>query len=148
MRLLSSTWSLLISFVSIEFPLPQKNTPFGPVSDPKIPVAVKTLSGSRTYRFLIDTGADFALGPRRLAQQIGINWDTCPETHVIGVEQGGVSARLGEMPVRIGNIELTIRCLFLDTRKPLFILGRADFLDRFVLTVNHPQRRIILTEVP
>jgi len=81
-----------MSFVSIEFPLPQKSTPFGPVSDPKIPVAIKTLRGYRTYRFLIDTGADFPLAPRRLAQQIGLAWDACPETRVTGVEQGRVIA--------------------------------------------------------
>jgi hypothetical protein len=88
-------------FVSIEFPLLQKVTSFGPVSDPKIPVAVKTLAGYRTYRFLIDRGADFSLAPRRLALQIGMDWNACPETEVMGVEQGGVGARLGNMPIRI-----------------------------------------------
>ena len=134
--------------MSIEFPLLQKNTSFGPVSDPKIPIEVKTLGGYRTYRFLIDTGADFSLAPRGLARQIVVDWDACPETRVMGVEQGGVRARLGSMPVRIQNIELTIRCLFLDTQGAMFILGRADFLDRFALTIDHSQRRIILDETP
>lgn len=133
--------------MSIEFPLPQKSTPFGPVSDPKIPVAVRTPGGYRTYRFLIDTGADFSLAPRRLAQQIGLDWDALPETQVMGVEQGGVKARLGHLLIRLGSIELNVRCLFVDTRKSLFILGRADFLDRFVLTIDHAQQRIILTEI-
>lgn len=133
--------------MSIEFPLLQKITPFGLVSDPKIPVAVKTQTGYRTYRFLIDTGADFSLAPRRLAQQVGVDWGACPETQVIGVEQGGVGARLGNMPIRIGNVELTIRCLFLDTQKTLFILGRADFLDRFALTIDPSQNKIVLTEI-
>lgn len=133
--------------MSIEFPLPQKQTPFGPVSDPKIPVAVRTTAGYRTYRFLIDTGADFALAPRRLAQQIGLEWNALPEAQVMGVEQGGVRARLGYLTIRVGSIELTVRCLFVDTRKSLFILGRADFLDRFVLTIDHPQQRILLTEI-
>jgi len=134
--------------VSIEFPLPQKLTPFGLVSDPKIPVAVKTLAGYRRYRFLIDTGADFSLAPRLLAEQIGLNWDVCPETWVTGVEQGGVKARLGNMPLRIGSTELTVRCLFLETRKALFILGRADFLDRFALTIDQRQQKSILAERP
>lgn len=134
--------------MSIEFPLLQKTTPFGPVSDPKIPIAVKTLAGYRTYRFLIDTGADFCLAPRRLAQQIGVDWDSCPETRVMGVEQGGVDARLGNMAIRLAHIDLTVRCLFLDTQKALFILGRADFLDRFALTIDQLQQRIILVERP
>ena len=133
--------------MSIEFPLLQKITPFGLVSDPKIPVAVRTLAGYRTYRFLIDTGADFSLAPRRLAQQVGLDWNECRETSVTGVEQGGIAARLGTLPMRVGSVELTIRCLFLDTRRALFILGRADFLDRFALALDCSQNKIVLTEI-
>jgi predicted aspartyl protease len=133
--------------VSIEFSLPRKLTPFGPLSDPKIPVDVRTLRGYRTYRFLIDTGADTSLAPRLLAQQAGLDCDTLPEVQVVGVEQGGASARFGHLPIRLGNIELTVRCLFMDAPKTPFILGRADFLDRFVLTIDHHRQRIILTEI-
>lgn len=56
-------------------------------------------------------------------------------------------ARLGELPLRIGEIELEVRCLFLDGRKALFLLGRADFLERFVLTLDTRRRRIVLTEI-
>jgi predicted aspartyl protease len=132
----------------MEFPLAKKYTPFGLVSDPKVPVTVRTLAGYRTYRFLIDTGADFSLAPRRLAQQIGLEWDVLPEAQVMGMEQSGVWARLGYLPIQLGNIDLTVRCLFVDSPKSLFILGRADFLDRFVLTIDHHQQRIILTETP
>jgi len=134
--------------VSIEFPLFLKNTPFGPVSDPKIPVGIRTLAGYRTYGFVIDTGADFAVAPGRLAQQIGLDWNALPETRMTGVEQGGVPARVGYLPIRVGNLEFSVRCLFVAIGKPLFLLGRADFLDRFVLTIDQPQRRIILIEVP
>jgi hypothetical protein len=43
----------------IEFPLGYKQTSFGSLPDPKVPVAVRTRRGWRTYRFLLDTGADF-----------------------------------------------------------------------------------------
>lgn len=87
---------------SIEFPLLYKQTAFGLVSDPKIPVVVRTSAGYRTYRFLIDTGADFAVAPRRLAQEIGLDWHVLLEAHLIGIEQGGVRARLGHLPIRLG----------------------------------------------
>jgi hypothetical protein len=48
----------------------------------------------------------------------------------------------------VGNIELTVRCLFVDGPKSLFILGRADFLDRFVLTIDHAQQKIVLAGIP
>jgi predicted aspartyl protease len=133
--------------VSIEFPLARKNTAFGPISDPKIPILVRTHAGYVSYRFLLDTGADFSVGPRHLAQQVGLNWDTLPEVHMVGVEQGGVRARLGSLPIRLGDTDLAIRCVFIDAPKALFILGRADFLDRYVLTIDHGQEKIILTEI-
>ena len=134
--------------MSIEFPLPRRQTPLGIVSDPKIPIAVRTLAGYRIYRFLLDTGADVSLAPRRLAEEAGLDWDTLPETRVAGVEQGGVRARMGHLSIRLGDIEPTIRCLFMAAPGAPFILGRADFLDRLVLTIDPGQRRIILAALP
>lgn len=130
--------------MSIEFPLLQRQTPFGIVSDPKIPIAVRTLAGYRTYRFLIDTGADLSLAPRGVADQVGLDWDTLPEAQVRGVGPSGARARVGPLPIRLGQAELTVRCLFVDVLQAPFILGRADFLDRFVLTIDPLQRTISL----
>lgn len=133
--------------MSIEFPLSRKSTPFGPISDLKIPIVVRTRGGAVRYRFLIDTGADFSLAPHRLAQQAGLDWDSLPESRVVGVEQGGVRARLGRLPIRLGSTDLTIRCLFVELPRAPFILGRADFLDHFVLTIDHAGQRIVLDEI-
>jgi hypothetical protein len=46
----------------------------------------------------------------------------------------------------LGRIELTVRCLFVDAPNALFLLGRADFLERFVLTIDHSRQSIVLTE--
>jgi hypothetical protein len=133
--------------VSIEFSLGRKQTPFGPISDPKIPVAIKIGAGYVVYRFLIDTGADFSFAPHWLGLQTGAKWDTLPEARVRGVEQSGLTARMGILPIRIGDHELRIRCLFVDTPAAPFILGRADFLDRFVVTIDHSRQVITLTEI-
>ena len=133
---------------SIEFPLRHKLTPFGRVSDPSIPVVVHTSAGDRTYYFLLDTGADFSVAPRRLAHQLGLEWAVLPMARVVGVEQGGVQARLGMLPIRLERLELTVRCLFVDAPRVPFILGRADVLDRFILTINPVQQRIVLTALP
>ena len=52
-----------------------------------------------------------------------------------------------ELPIRIGRIVLDVRCMFVDNPRTPLVLGRADFLDRFVLTIDQPRRRIILEEV-
>ena len=133
--------------MSIEFPLSQKQTSLGLISDPKIQVAVRTLAGYRFYRFLIDTGADFSLAPRRLGQQVGMTWDLLPEIPVTGVGQSGIPARLGHLPLRLGTVDFTVRCLLVDAPIVPFLLGRADFLDHFVLTIDQPKRRVTLTEI-
>lgn len=131
--------------MSIEFPLGEKESAFGTLSDPRIPILVRTLEGFRAQSFLIDTGADLALTPRFLAIRIGLVWDDLPLVGVRGVG-GGEQARFGRLPVRIGEVALTLRCLFIDGSSAPFILGRADFLDRFVLTIDQPHRRITLAE--
>jgi hypothetical protein len=43
---------------------------------------------------------------------------------------------------------LAVRCLFVDRPNAMVILGRTDFLDRFVLTIDQPRRRLVLSDVP
>jgi predicted aspartyl protease len=97
--------------------------------------------------FLLDTGADFSVAPRRLAQQVGLGWIALPEAQVVGMEQRGVQARVGQLPIRVGAWTCTVRCLFMDTPSAPFILGRADFLDRLILTIDPARQRIVLTDL-
>lgn len=102
------------------------------------------------FDFLVDTGADVSVAPRRVAQQVGLDWQALPEMTAVGIERGGVVGRLGGLPIRLAGVDFALRCLFLDvplSRAP-FLLGRADFLDRFVLTLDASRGRIILTEIP
>jgi len=133
--------------VPIEFALSRKLTRFGLISDPRIPVTVLTVPRPQTFRFLLDTGADFSLAPRRLAEEAGLSWSSLDEVQVVGVERRGVTARLGQLPLRIGTTELSVRCVYVQGPGAPFILGRADFLDRFVLTIDTRRERILLDEI-
>jgi predicted aspartyl protease len=130
--------------MSIEFPLGMQHTRFGTLSDPRIPVTVPTLRGDARYRFLVDTGATFAVASRTLAEEVGFDFLSMPQVRMVGVEQGTVPARFGWLRIRIAEVEISVRCMFVDRRQVPFILGRADFLDRFVLTVDQPRRKILL----
>jgi hypothetical protein len=107
-------------------------------------VTVQTRTGTREYRFLVDTGADFSLAPRLLAERTGLDWERLSRGSIRGVEQAGVPARFGRLPIRLGDEALDVRCFFIDSPTTILILGRADFLDRFILTIDQPQRRITL----
>lgn len=84
------------------------------VSDPTIPVTIQTQVGVRTYMFLVDTGADCAVAPRRLAQQLGLIWTSLPPAQVVGIGHGGVSTRVGPLTFQVGPWTFTVRCMFVD----------------------------------
>jgi len=116
------------------------------VSDPRIPVVLHTPFGDVTSSFIIDTGADFSLAPRSVAEEAGLDWSTLPVADLLGIGGGMISARLGPLRLRIGEMEATVRCVFAESPMTPFILGRADFLERFRLTIDARLRRITITE--
>jgi hypothetical protein len=132
---------------SIEFPLSRRWTPYGPLIEPRILVQVRTLAGYRGRHFLLDTGADLSVSPRSLAERIGHDWNRLPVVMASGIGPGHVRTRLGTLPLQIGAIELSIRCLFLDQLDAPYILGCADVFDRFAVAIDAGQGKIILTEI-
>src|SRR5207249_8661988 len=138
----SNTSNRPTSSVRTEIPLSFKQTPLGEISDPKIPAAVPTQAGERIFRFLLDTGADISIAPRTLAEQVGLHWESLALVRFIGVERQGATAKLGRLPIRIGGHALGIRCVFMDVPNAPLALGRTDFLDHFVVTIDQPGRKI------
>ena len=134
--------------MSLEFPLLRRLSPLGPIVDPSIIIEVRTTAGYRGNRFLVDTGAEFSIASRSMAQRVGHDWDRLPALAVTGVGPGRLPAKVGALPIRLGGIELTVRCLFLDQRDVPYALGCADLLDRFALTIDAGQGKIIFTEIP
>lgn len=88
----------------IEFPLRTKRTALGLLSDPRIPVSIATRLGDMEQSFLIDTGADFSLAPRRLAALVGLEWRALQVGGVRGLADDDVQVRLGLLPVRIDGV--------------------------------------------
>lgn len=116
--------------------------------DPRITVEVQTLAGYRGRYFLVDTGADFTTAPRSLLEQVGIDWNRLTTIDVMGIGPRSFSAKLGHLPIRLGETELTVRCLFIDRPHVPLVLGCADVLDRFALTIDAGQGKIVFTEIP
>ena len=70
-----------------------------------------------------------------------------PMIEVAGVGPGRVSAKLGSLLLRIGGSDVSARCLFLEQRDVPYILGCANVLDRFALTIDAGQGKIVFTEI-
>ena len=133
--------------VPIEFPLPEKRTRYGPLPDPKIPVLVRTRDGYRAYRFLLDTGADFSMVPFSMAEDLGIDVSGCPTDHCTGIEGRPLLVYHARIDLRIGEVELSLRCLISESDTTPFVLGRADLFSRFSITFDNRQKKICLSEI-
>lgn len=112
--------------------------PSEPVN-PKIPVIDVLLSGVNgsvlRRTFVIDSGADVSLAPRRLSELLGFDWNSGAAMTPKGIStrpECDVQARLFELELLIPDlaIGLTVPFCFADGDSSL-LLGREGFFDCF-----------------
>lgn len=127
----------------IEFPLSPLRNQSGFVSEPIIPVAIRTSQGFKLYDFLVDSGADLSVLPKSLAKDIGIDLTKCKKSITLGVEGRGVRIYHTQIGIRLGHWEDTIRCAFANHDQIPPLLGRLDFFSRYNITF-HAKRCSIL----
>mgnify|MGYP001562700439 CR=1 FL=1 len=137
-----------MSSVSITFPLKDKITSLGFVPDPKVTILVLTKYGYEPFTFLLDTGADCTMAPASLAEDIGIDLQTCPTVRSCGIEGQGMIAYVSKIKVMIGSHELEIKCLFSEKETTPYILGRMDIFSHFNITFDNANKVIMLSKIP
>ena len=130
-----------------EFPLSERQTRVGLLSDPRITVHVRTRWGYQAYRFLVDTGADLSVIPRAMADDLEIDLTRCAEDRYVGIEGRPVTVHQATIDVRIGLIDLSLRCLISPSDAIPFLLGRADVFSRFSITFDNRRKRITFFEI-
>ena len=133
--------------MSIEFPLVNKRTSFGIIPDSLIPVEVLTKFGYQSLEFVLDTGADFTMLPRHMAEVIEIDLSACPQSRSYGIEGNGVKVYASQIQIKIGQVELKVRCLFSEKETIPYILGRADIFSRFNIIFDNRNKKIKLTKI-
>lgn len=132
----------------MEFPILEKKTNLSSLPDVKIPLHLCTKAGYQTVLFLLDTGADFTMLPKHIAEWLGIDLTTLPQDRSFGIEGGkGVTVWVGKIQVKICRHELKIRCLFSNNEACPYILGRADIFSHFNLLFDNAKNKIILTKI-
>jgi hypothetical protein len=116
------------------------------VPSPNVQVLVKNHRGEfEQIELIFDTGSDFTTIPRAVADKYQIAYAPLPVGRPIRTSAGDAYGHPGELTIRIGRWEATLKCYFLEPpklppgRRPrpmLPVLGRADFLDRFKVSIN------------
>lgn len=95
-------------------------------------------------RALIDSGADCSCFPEEFAGPLGIELEACEQKKVNTGNGVAIHYCAGE-PVRavVAGRELLLTATFGPLGVP--VLGREDFFTEFLVTVDHPNRLVLLT---
>jgi hypothetical protein len=128
--------------VSIEYPLPETTTPYGPLLIPQIRLKVSTVHGWIPLRFLIDTGADFTMVPATLAPLVGVDLLQCPKEFVSGIEDRPLPVRVGSISICLDIEVIRVRCHFMKRENTPYLLGRMDLFSRFNIAFQNDQKRV------
>jgi predicted aspartyl protease len=133
--------------VSIEYPLTEETTLYGPLLTPHISLEVSTVYGLRPFRFLLDTGAEFTVVPESLAESAGVDLSRCAKEYSLGIEGRPLPARVGSITIRLGSEVFPLRCHFLKAEHTPYLLGRMDLFTRFNIHFQNDQRRISFSRI-
>jgi hypothetical protein len=108
---------------------------------PVLDVYFRTSGGSFVREvFVVDSGADISMGPRRPCDLVGLQWDQGAWTELHGIAQRKecvVPATIHPLDIfiREAGCQLTIPFCFAEGDAPL-LLGREGFFDAFRITFD------------
>lgn len=117
-------------------------------SFPILDVYLRTKKGrSIRENFVVDSGADVSLGPRRLSQALGLEWSAGPSTKLHGISRRKECVVLAtihsvEVHVREAACRIIIPFCFAQGDAPL-LLGREGFFDAFRIQFDKARARTI-----
>lgn len=128
--------------MSIEFPLSEVHTKLGIIPTPLLTISVLTKSGYQRCQFLFDTGADFTMLPKYMAEDTGLKLSGLAQVRTFGIENKGITAHIGNIKIKIADTELKIRCLFSEKDTTPFILGRVGIFSHFNIFIDNRRNKI------
>lgn len=103
---------------------------------PLLPVSLRMQDGRFIRQlFVVDSGADVCLGPRRLCVLLGLTWEAGIPVELRGIAPGEecvVKAMIHTVELRVheAKMDLSLPFCFADGAAPL-LLGREGFFDAF-----------------
>ena len=96
-----------------------------------VPIPILMKSGYETFDFLVDTGADCSIIPKRVASDLDVDLSRLPRLHFRGIGGSSIAAYVTKITIKIGDHPLGITCVLSDNEQNLFILGRKDIFPKF-----------------
>lgn len=134
--------------LSIRLDCPKTDTDFGEVFYPEFNVEIFLATGVyQPFAFILDSGADCTLVPRGVANLVGFQLPSRADASVTGIFGRPMPAYKGRLKLRIRDEELNVRCLFTESNRTPFLLGRVDFFSNFDIEFSSQNCHIILKKL-
>jgi len=125
------------------------------IKSPSIPVTLSGKGGKYRFIALLDSGADISVVPQVVAELLGLDLTGSKEEArgiggVVPAVQSNVTLEIGKAHENY-TLNIPIKVLLVSTSNeeeiPI-LLGRAGFFDKFVVTFNQREERILLKNSP
>lgn len=113
---------------------------------PVIPVSLNHKNHSIRYEALIDSGADFNIFPREIAQRLNINLKKEDIIYFSGLEDNLIEGFKARVFLRIGEATFKTKVVFADLNGKSGILGQNGFFDLFEVKFNLLEKEIEITK--
>lgn len=128
---------------ALTFPYHHKQIEFGQIFNPFIYIPVKTKTNWQCLWFLVDSGADVTMLTLSLARKLGLNYDSKRKTKLYGIGKKSVDAYPGKIIIKLGQFKIAVRTYFIDAEDSTLLLGRLDMFERFNITFNTRNRKVV-----
>ena len=125
-----------------KFPLQQKATELGLISDPVVPIEVLTRTGYQKFDFIVDTGADCSIMPKSVAKDLAVDIRKAVKMHFGGIEGRSILTYIVKITVKITKTPIAITCALSSNEQCPFILGRKDVFSRYNILFDNKSKTI------
>jgi len=119
------------------------------IKSPSIPINISGSGSKYQFMALIDSGADVSVIPKEVAELLGLDLNkNKEEARGIGGKvpavQTNINIEIGK-PHEIYNFNIPVKVIMSDVDEEIPILfGRVGFFDKFIITFNQKDEKIIL----
>jgi len=119
------------------------------IKSPSIPITISGSGGRYQFIALLDSGADISVIPKDVAELLNLNIDgKKEEAKGIGGKVPAVQTTLNlevGKPHEIYQFNIPVKVILTDSGEELpILLGRAGFFDKFVITFDQRNEKVIL----
>lgn len=136
-----------IPVMSLEFPFEYADVEgLGRLFYPVVRLQIKTTSGWREFKFLVDTGADVTSIPLEVLSLIGVDHTKLPVSKTFGVGGCFIKTYDFELNLMIGTVEILVRASAIDNEGKTipFLLGRKDIFESIFSLQLDSKRKVTI----